>query len=607
LYSHRAFIDTGITLDPLRTLTKEALACLVEDDMYEVTVELFSDILTNYSKFLGDRDFELLFALFNSQWSSERYSRLLQGDFEFDSLLYGQFMIAFGDATVQDLARKTDALPQQFLTALAGLLTAKGYAVAEDRIFVPALEFWSTFVEVMIDSLYSEEAVDAGFIGVPDHGEDLANSETAAANRDWGREAWFSMARSHIMRAIEYCWRKIQFPPSEEFDSWDSVDRIGFADARKDVADLLQSSYTLTGTSLFSLFARMTMQSLETGAWAELEASLFCLGSLSDCIDEGRCDDILVSIFGSSLFGLLGDADVQVSIRARQTALSFVGQYDGYFERHIEFLPDALSFLFKALKTPVLSGTASRSIHSLCSSCRHALTKELNVFLQQYREVLSHNSADALVKERIVGAIATVVQAVPSEDGKYTPLSQLLQLVEIDFEHCLGSSAIGNETEAEAYGLEALRCLASIAKGLQAPSDLPVELDSVESAGALSQFWTSGNGATVQSHIWTIIERTAATLPRSGDIVEAACAVFRAGFAEKLPGPFVFPLTSVANFILKANISTPRIGAVIGTACSLVSSYTADPTDRVDDALQELIIWLLVILQSLEGKFISLD
>jgi hypothetical protein len=607
LYSHRAFIDAGITLDPLKTLTKAAIACLVQDDMYEVTVELFSDILANYSKFLSEEDFELLFALFNSQWSSERYSRLLQGDFEFDSLQYGQFMIAFGDATVQDLARKGDVLSQQFLTALAGLLAAKGYSVAEDRIFVPALEFWSTFVEVMIDSLYSEEGVKAAFVGMPDDGGDFVNSELLEENQESGAASWFTTARSHVMRAIEYCWRKIQFPPPEDFESWDSVDRIGFADARKDVADLLQSSYTLIGTSLFSLFARMTLQSLETGAWEELEASLFCLGALSDCVDEGRCDSILARIFGSALFGLLADEDTQVPVRTRQTALSFIGQYDGYFERHVGFLPDALIFLFRALKTSILSGTASRSIHSLCSSCRHALTNELDAFLQQYGEFSSSTSADAIVKERIVGAIAAVVQAIPSEEGKHGPVSQLLRFVEIDFEQCLGLAAIGNNEEAEIHGLEALRCLASIAKGLQAPGDFPVELDIVEGSGTITQFWTNGDGATVQSHIRTLIERTVATLPRSGDIVEAACSVFRAGFAEKLPGPFVFPPSSVANFLLKANIGTPRIGAVISTACSLVSSHTAEPLDRIDDTLRKLIDWLLAIIQSLKGKSNSVN
>lgn len=607
LYSHRAFIDAGITLDPLKRLTGAAIECLIQEEMYEVTIELFSDVLANYSKFLSDEDFELLFALFNSQWSIERYNRLIQGDFEFESLQYGQFMIAFGDATVQDLARRDDFMSQQFLTALAGLLTAKGYSVADDRIFVPALEFWSTFVEVMIDSLYSEEGVNAASVRISDDSEISIGSDILERSLESVAPSWFSTARSHIMRAIEYCWRKIQFPPPEIFDSWDSVDRIGFADARKDVADLLQSSYTLMGASLFSLFARMTVQSIETGTWEGLEASLFCLGALADCIDEGRCDNILTTVFRSPLFGLLADAGTQIPVRTRQTALSFIGQYDGYFERHIEYLPNALVFLFRALKTPSLSGTASRSIHSLCSSCRHSLTNELNAFVQQYGEFSSDLNADALVKERIVGAIAMVVQAIPSEEGKIGPVTRLLQFVEIDFKHCLRLVSIGSNEEAGARGLEALRCLASIAKGLQLPSDLPVELDSAERSGSLTQLWASGDGAILQGHIQTIIEKIVITFPCSGDIVEAACSVFRAGFAEKLPGPFVFSLGSVTSFLLKANARTPRLGAVINTACSLVSSHTMEPEGQIDDALRKLNDWLFDILQSLKGKSTFFD
>ena len=146
-YSHRAFVDDGIMLDPLQTLTQPSIMCLGQDDLYEITIELLSDVLTNYSKFLRKEDFTILQALFNSQWAQERYERLVKGDFDFDSLQFGMFMIAFGDATVQDLARNcaTDPQSHQYLSALCALLGAEGYAVYEDKIYVPTLEFWNTF------------------------------------------------------------------------------------------------------------------------------------------------------------------------------------------------------------------------------------------------------------------------------------------------------------------------------------------------------------------------------------------------------------------------------------------------------------------------------
>jgi hypothetical protein len=602
LYSHRAFIDAGITLSPLKTLTKIAITCLVQSDMYEVTVELFSDILANYSRFLDEEDLQILFELFNSPWSSERYGRLVQGDFEFDSLQYGQLMLAFGDATVQDLARKEDVSSQQFLSALSGLLTAKGYAVAEDRIFVPALEFWSTFVEVLIDSLYSDEGIVPEVSGRVEGNSQFTEHGVLGETQQRAAESWFSAARSHVMQAIESCWRKIQFPPPEVFATWDSVDRVGFADARKDVADLLQSSYTLTGTLLFSLFANMTLKSLARGSWEELEASLFCIGALADCIDEDACDSLLASIFSSSLFDVLANKNIQSPLRTRQTTLTLIGQYDGYFERHTESLPSALIFLFEALKTPALASTASRSVYSLCSSCRRALTGDVNVFLQQYGDLASQRNLDGLVKERIVGAIAAIIQAVPTEEERKRLTSQLIQYVQIDFEHCLKFTATNNLEEAEAVGLEALRCLASIAKGLQAPGDVPVDLDNTEGSDVSAQFWIRGEGALVQAHIQIIIENTVVALPQNGDIIEAACSVYRAGFTETLPGPFIFSPDAVASFLLKTTSSTPRIGAVIGTACSLISSHTAEPSRRIDGVVRKLLVWLFAILQDLGGK-----
>lgn len=606
LYSHRAFIDAYIVFDSLKTLTKPAIACLVQPEIYEVTVELFSDVLSNYSQFLDDEDIQLLFSIFRSQWSSKMYDDLIKGDFSFESLLYGQFMIALGDATVQDLAQKTDTETQQFLTALVGLLAVEGWVAAEDQIFVPALEFWSTFVEVMIDSLYSDDSPKSSEVTMPALYAQADDLPLVAGTTEDSTRPWFSTARSFVMMAIERCWRKIQFPQPEYFDAWDSVDKTGFADARKDVADLLQSSYTLTGITLFSMFARMTVQSLSTGAWQELEASLFCLGALADCISEEEATDrVLSSVFGSSLFSVLVDSDATVPARTRQTALLLIGQYRSYFERHVEFLPNTLNFLFKALSTPIISGTASKSILSLCSSCRQSLSLALPMFFQQYVAYVSHGNPDSLVKERVVGAIAAVVQALPRESEKMSPVTQLVQFIEGDLEKCHTFVLQGNIEGAEAHGLEALRCLASIAKGLQVPSDVPVDLDGATGSGPSNQFWTVEDGAFVQKRIQEIIERVMLLLPQSGDIVEVACSVFRAGFTEKLPGPFVFVPTSVTDFIMKATPLTPRLGAVITTACSLVSSQIIEPSDTTDDLLQKLLTWLVIILQSFGGMFPS--
>lgn len=181
---------------------------------------------------------------------------------------------------------------------------------------------------------------------------------------------------------------------------------------------------------------------------------------------------------------------------------------------------------------------------------------------------------------------------------------QLVQFVEGDFNECQTFLSQGLVVEAEVYGLEALRCLASIAKGLQAPTDVPVDLDDTSQPNRPDIFWVAGDGSFIQQRIQQMLDRLITALPQSGDIVEAACSVFRAGFTEKLPGLFVFPPTSVADFIMRADPSTPRLGAVITTACSLVSSQTVDPSGAIDETLNKLLSWLLLILQAFQGRHI---
>merc|ERR1712054_706855 len=103
-----------------------------------------------------------------------------------------------------------------------------GHPVVEDRIFVPAVEFWSTYVETLTDEVFS-------------------NAE--------GAIPWASTATSFVLEAVSNAWQRIMYPDASELSQWDNSDRIGFIDARKDVADLLQSTYALTGSRLLVTFA----------------------------------------------------------------------------------------------------------------------------------------------------------------------------------------------------------------------------------------------------------------------------------------------------------------------------------------------------------------
>ncbi|KZL75180.1 importin 13 [Colletotrichum incanum] len=593
-FSQRVSAHNDELIGSLRALVQPTIAALAEEDLYEAAVELLSDILSNYSGFLTENHYESLFSLFETQWSRERYQRLVEGDFDFDSVQYGQLMIALGDSKVETLIHGVDARSSRFLAHLRGLLSAQGYPVTEDKIFVPALEFWSTYVETLTDSIYSE---------------------------DEESKAWVSAATSHVLEAISTVWQRIAYPPANVLATWDSADRAGFGDARKDVADLLQSTFTVTGPSLISTFGNLTLQSLSPNSWSNLEAAAFCLGSLADCVaGDPRCDETLRAVFSSPLFDLLQTSRDSMPGRTRQTCISLIERYSDYFERETQSLPSALNLLFSVLADPLLAGPAARSIQQLCFSSRSILASEASAFLSQYQSIATQSQLDCLAGERIMGAIAAVIQAVPDENSRFQHLEALLSFVQhdsrksvqllslprlpsdvtnnvLDIHRC---STLTEPSELPLHmALKALRCLISIGKGLQVPGDVPYDLERDKDFSSVNH---DSRLDQIQSGILSLIAQLQSSFPQSGGVAESVCNIFRTGFSESEVGPFVFPPRLVCDYLVQQTSQTPRIGLFVSTACSFLSSLRNMKRSDVDEISAKLLGWVIGLLQQLPGK-----
>jgi len=582
---------------PLRQLVGPAINCFADPELFQTTAELFSDALGNYSTFFTDEHYDTLASLFESPWAAEHYQRVLHGNHQEDGISFGLLILAYGDAKVQDLMHTTDSRSQRFLESLSGLLAADGYLVGEDTIFVPALEFWSTFIETMIDDSYSDE-------------------ESA--------QNWKPYAEQHLKTVVMNCWRKIQWPPAEAFAEWDSTERAAFGDARKDVTDMLQSVFTLEGMSLVSFFAGLFLQALAAQSWTELEASAFCLGALSDCIsDEADYDHELSKVFASPFFDLLGEAHGPIPLRLRQTGLALIERYCEYFERNAQYLPNALNLLFAAVGDSVLGGPSARSISTLCSSCRAILTGEAGAFIRHYQTIRSSQVLDSLAEERIVLSIASIIQAIKDENQRLDMFEELYNTLKQDFELAVQlranpsilnlqqpnflrgldppntQSAPPPEEIALQIALRSMRCLASMAKGMQDVKEHPVDLDSEPP----SQHPNS-RLAGLQQNIMQVLVEVQRVFSTSGEAVEIICNIFRAGFSETEPGPFVFAPGVVTDYFVQQRFETPRVGTLLSTACSFVGSLYRGPKVYVPEQLARLLPWVISILQALPGTYL---
>ncbi|PNY23890.1 Importin beta-like protein [Tolypocladium capitatum] len=559
-FSQRVSLGDSHVASSLKPLIEAVIASLSNENSFDASVELLVDVLSNYPSLMTETHYECLASLFVAPWAEVRYQTLLQGDFGFESFQFGQLLLAFGEAKIEALMQSSDRRSQHLLSMLCGLLTADGYPVAEDRIFVSATEFWSTFAETMADFVHGDE--------------------------DEASTPWAPSAMCHMLEAVSNAWRKITYPPSEVLNQWDSNDRVGFSDARKDVVDLLQSAYTLAGPRLVVTFADLTLSALSSSAWLPLEAAAFCLGGMADCgRDDARFDDALKPVFASPLFSVLRVSNADVLPRTRQTCLSLIEHYTEFFERNVSFLAPALRLLFTVLCEPSMAVSASKSILRLCSSCRHHLHPETGGFLHEYKAIASGERLDCISSEKVLGAIACVAQAIPDPDQRHGACARILGFIQSDVHRarelvassgssrspCGGLRCSDNTIDEHPglhVGLRALRCLVSVGKGFQSPTDSAIDLE----AGDNQQQQMD----PLHDQIMSIILELEDTFGRNSEVTELICSVLRAGFSESDPGPFVLRPNAVAHYLTSHTGETTRAGDLLRTAA--VGSRTAQAT-----------------------------
>ena len=589
-FAQKASIRDKYFVDALRPLVTLAIEALPTSTAVESSLELLTDTLTNYPGLLTDGHFDMLATILTDQSARRHYQALMEVDCDFDSLQFGQLLLAYGEARVEHLIRAKDEQEVNILSTLCTLLTAQGHPGVDDKIFVPALEFWATFAETLTDETFSDEE---------------------------NPQKWQAPALTFVLQAVSNAWQKIAFPSSEEVSQWDSSERVLFHDARKDVADLLQSVHALAGPSLVFKFAELVLEALSSAAWPQLESAAYCLGALADCVkDDPSCDEALSRVFSQSLLEALQARDTVISPRVQQTCVSLIENYTEYFERNVSQIPPVLNLLFALVSNSALAATASRSILRLCSSCRSHLHSELGAFLNEFSSLSTHRQLDCTTSERIMGGVACVAQASPDLHTRLNACGQLVDAVENDVQQALklaglpaasdffcppGSRCLEErdaQTPALHSGLKALRCLASIGNGFQSPADSPIDLETDDARASPSPPELTG----LQQRIFGVILQVQSLFPTNTDVIDSICTILRCGFSENEPGPFVFHPHDIVQYLSRHDSGIPRIGAFVDTACSFVSSLQHQPGQHKQELLSTVLTWVIGLIQQLQGN-----
>ncbi|KAK4548445.1 hypothetical protein LTR36_009355 [Oleoguttula mirabilis] len=561
----------------LRQLVPAAAQCLLDPTLQRDALDSFRDILESYTSFFQPQDMQLLAHLISEHLQPVLLQALQDKDPE--GLPYGQMVIAYGAANIQQVVEQPDNAEGSgtIIKLHFDMLKAPGYPGDEDELSIQSIEFWNTYIEYVNDLTFSKDSDDPN-------------------------PSWFGYARSVLNQTVELLWAKMRTPTNVIGKEWTDAESEAFREFRLDATDLMLSIYVFLGKDMLRQLVELALHSLEAKQWRAVEAALFCLNALADnVLEDEPSEPILATLFGSSLFRDVANFSLNIPSQARRTAIDILGSYGQYIERHAEYLPDTVRFLFASLETGQLANTAAKSIVALCSTCRVSLTSELDGFLQQYQRFLGGPTSDPYTKEKVLGAIAAIVQALRPESAKIRPLLALLENVEKDVQMAKDSAAGGDAEMAELMGVTALTCLASIGKGMQVPEDIPIDIyDEDEQQPGKPNFWDGQEGQAVQQRImgcFSVLQ----VLGNNGDAIEAACMVLKSGFAEVEPGPFVLPPSITVSFLQQCSIGTPQLESVLSAACTLITQHSRSDSKRIDAEVDAICQQVASFVHQLRG------
>lgn len=568
-------------LEHVRSISPSVFRYLIsENDLESEALDVVRDILDTYTSFFRPEDMQLLGQVIVSRLGPRMLELFQEEQFD-EAADFGEVIVAYSKAVVQDIMYSPTSDHSQYLFTLLGdkiLREPKSWPGWNDSLSASTVDFWNTYVELVIDTQFSLD------LNAP-------------------RPSWLAPAKDVLPGVVDALCFKMQIPPTEITDCWEDQEKSLYREFRTDATDCVGSMFVLKGSEIQIQLVQLLLSSLKAKAWRPLEAAMYCLSMLVDNILEGNSDQTpLASVFGSSLFREVADFTQQIPPQTRRTAVDMLGYYGDYIEQHAEYLPDALRFLFASLEAPALANSSAKSIALLCSACRQSLTSELDGFLSQYQRFLQSSTCDSYTKEKVVGGIASIIQALQPESLKIRPLMALLDNVSQDAERTRQYMEAGDPESAESTGVSALTCLASIGRASQVPEDVPILLDDDENdaqaAKEKAEVWSSAEGTGLQHRItgcFSILN----ILNNSGEAIDAACSVLRSGFAESTPGPFVLPPSVTVNFLQQCSLSTSQLESVLSTAGMLITQHSRQNTSRIEPEVTQILASVSELLSRL--------
>jgi hypothetical protein len=526
LYCHRAYSTSDPASIALRPVTPSILKLVTVSFTEEAACDALYEILQIFVNFFSLENRNSLLELLHSEWADNHIALLIEGDAPEEAVVYSKLLFAYASAEMEFFPPSWEVPSSAPVLQAMNKLAGSRFTGSEDAVWLPLIEYHLGFAESVVQSIQEAD-------------ESTVLEATAA--------------KTIIRTFLDQLCEGARFNP-ETMNGWISLDWDAFNSLRRDAAEFLQAVYPILGDDMLHNFINLAHKSMPRNDYEALEISIFGLTSLNDAISDNPDQDMhLASLVQSGILEQLLLIQYARKDRLLLTAVVFAEQFVALFERRPEILPQILQFLFGTLSIPKLGKSAGRAIFKVCSTCRKSLKSNAREIVGQYTESISKNAAlDVYVKEKVLSAVASVVEALGPSQDQIQGLRLLIETLEPDIDRLRvadsGQTHVsGQDFELKEVTLSVLTSLTAIGKGMQSVD----EVIDLEADFHTSPVWDSLEGIDLRRSIFHTIREVSEMFPKDVEIFQAACHTLRTGLRETTTGPFVFDKITIVTYLIE--------------------------------------------------------
>ena len=532
-----------------RRTTKFIFGCFDAQQLSDSALETITTIVEDAPRLLKLVPPDAVLQILSSPQAQHWLIRLADGDYASECTRFVELASSYSAGIAFDNPNFANNLEWQVLAPIfLELLRCPGDAVIEDPVCSKVLVFWAEVADGL-------EAWDDG-------------------------ELAYKFAQTYLQPALEGLKLKDRYPLDElnfATAKWDAGERHEFESFRMDFEDVLNASYVILGRSLIEDLCRDIIANFQFRQYRELEVNLAGLASFAIARGENSnltwCIEQILRL--PAWQSMCADNIPDLPDRVRIAAIALVAGMTGYWKQNEVAFPSHMAFVIQSLRHPSCASAAAKALQKLCLALRDILAPMFeDVFSTLWQFIRPEALMPVELKQKVFGAVAMVLQALPSEAMKFEPLLHLARSLEADsrsmFEFLRNDLVATTDTARNV-----MQAFAEIAIGLKPPESIDADTEDFDD---VNKFWMQGEPQILHSNLFHHVYNAASAFRTDEEVIEACCKIVKAGHSERPRTAFSFNPDETTKFLsLTLHADTANVSTVLNTATSFFQLHASSP------------------------------